>query len=464
MAGLFAVTFVNLSCHLDMPVHNAMVKWSATRICSYACGSNSDGSNDTVSGKGNEGDAVGSSSRNGGIGSSDDKNTTSTMNTRRSSSDSYTTKVYPTVSTSPEGLLFAVDFHSFLVSIYMNQQQHQPALIFSSHRFHAAADIHLPTKKMIARCNGTTLSNGDPMTGDHLTVQIQEILQFLHQYQAAEDDAKELKLAQGLGSEGKMKSMLVEFPSLVVSIHDRRLASVRVCVVSNCMAGLRTFQFRGQDKASGMGGDWVQGGIAMFDDLCDPSDDGINKSFSGGDQDNVNKEMMVDVGNVKFLSEDVSSKVMHNNNNSSSSSNNNSNSRSNSSTPTDHAASSSATLSSSSPSSSISYVLPPQTSTESSSGGGGGGSGSSRDNNSRGSGGGHSGSSNAEVMIIEGIKMTINKHVNNNDDFVDDEEMEGHIRRVCMEQLTPQVQLYSYASLCIPDIHPYNLYIPNIPP
>ena len=433
MAGLFAVTFVDFSCHLDMPVHNAMVKWSATRICSYACGSSSDGSSDTVSGNGNEGDAVGSSSRNGGIGTSDDKNTTSTIHTKRSSSDSYTTKVYPTVSTSPEGLLFAVDFHSFLVSIYMNQQQHQPALIFSSHRFHAAADIHLPTKKMVARCNGTTLSNGDPLTGDHLTIQIQEILQFLHQYQAAEDDAKELKLAQGLGSEGKMKSMMVEFPSLVVSIHDRRLASVRVCVVSNCMAGLRTFQFRGQGKASGMGGDWVQGGIAMFDDLCDPPDDGINKSFSGGDQDNVNKEMMVDVGNVKFLSEDPSSKVMHNNNSNSSSnsrsnsSSSSSNNNSNSSTHSDHATSSSATLSSSSPSSSISYVLPPQTSTESS---GGGGSG-------------HSVSSSAEVMIIEGIKMTINKHVNNNDDFVDDEEMEGNITRICMEQLTPQVHICS---------------------
>ena len=47
-------------------------------------------------------------------------------------------------------------------------------------------------------------------------------------------------------------------------------------------------------------------------------------------------------------------------------------------------------------------------------------------------------------MFVEGINMTIKKHVINSDDFVDDEEMEGRIARICMEQLTPQVVVDTY--------------------
>ena len=494
-----------------MPAHDATVKWSATRICSYACGGSSVGGGENVGGDRSKGDVVGgSSSGDAGIGTSDDGNgrSASSVHTQRSSSDSYSTKLYPTASTSPDGLLVAVDFHSFLVSIYMNQQR-QPALAFSSHRFHAAADIHVPTKKMAVRCNGSALTSNDPMTGDHLTVQVQEVLQFLHQYQAAEDDAKELKLAQGLGSEGKMKSMMVEFPSLVVCISDLRLTSVRVCVISHCMAGLRTFQFRGQGKTYSMGGDWVQGGIAMFDDLGDPPG-GENNRFSGvgGDQENVNKEMMVDIGTMRFLSEEASSEGRYNrvgvrgvtaanqssaredkrdrgiDRDSSSSStfentpsdssnhqNRSNNNNSNNNSSSNSTATSSATLTS--PSSLSSPALPSQTSTgrgsssDSRSGSSGdSGVGDDTGGNRRnspsdgGNGNGISGSGGGvEVMVVEGIHMTINKRVINSDDFIDDEGMEGRIARICMEQLTPQVHISTLdvAPDEVPDIKPLDV-------
>jgi hypothetical protein len=102
------------------------------------------------------------------------------------------------------------------------------------------ADVHLPTKHMAAHVfslspavpNGhhpdfTVPDTAAASAGDTVIVRVQPLLEFLRRYQAAEDDARELKLAQGLGSGGKVRGMCASFPGLAVRLHDARLDAPR---------------------------------------------------------------------------------------------------------------------------------------------------------------------------------------------------------------------------------------------
>ena len=274
LSSLFIVEFNNFFVNVDLPTHESSVKVSAERCKIYS---------------GGEGDMNGEERRN------DSARAQST-------------------SIDGSGILMTIDMVGGKLAI---TQSGELAFDYSGSFYRFAIDMHVPTRHMTIgfrsldrnkfKCSDQNQSeenesfSGGTVCRDNVDVRIQAFLDFYGRFQSAEDDATELKLAKGLGSSGRMRTMSLSIESLLVNVTDFRTPIMKTVLIDDVFFGMRTFKV---DAVSGMrlgGCDW-NGGIGIFFDLFDEKDLG-SQNVPIRISTNVDKDLMISARRIEWVTD-----------------------------------------------------------------------------------------------------------------------------------------------------------------
>ena len=220
LCSLFVIEFDRFFVNVDLPTHESSVKVSAERCRIYS---------------GGEGD----------------------MNDEECNSDDVRAQ---STSIDGSGILMTIDMVGGKLAI---TQSGELAFDYSGSFYRFAVDMHVPTRHMTIgfrsldrnkfKCSDQQQQQEQQqhqfdesltdrvVTRDNVDVRIQAFLDFYGRFQSAEDDATELKLAKGLGSSGRMRTMSLSIELLQVNVTDFRTPVMKTVLIDDVFFGIRTF-------------------------------------------------------------------------------------------------------------------------------------------------------------------------------------------------------------------------------